>query len=161
MIDDPPELSRPDGSRRLLNVAVVAVVSLLMGSAATVAAAVGLGWRPQPEREYLLQVSMKASATAPQLAAVESALGHVPNVREVHLWTRAEAYARSKELFKDNPSMMSYLREDTMPQSFDVTVISDDFTCDGIPNLRTLTGVDLVRVAQAWSTDEPGAQINC
>ncbi|MBM2621919.1 hypothetical protein JIG36_41105 [Actinoplanes sp. LDG1-06] len=159
-----PSVSPPPAatsSRRAILIAAVAVASLLVGSALAVSAMYLLGWRPQPERNYTVLVFMKTDATTEQRAAVEQAVGQIPNAGPVEFTDRATSFAQMKEMFKDRPEVVEALTEKAAPESFKVPVKAREMTCDGITGIRQLPGVSDLKVTAPVTKSRPPLDVIC
>lgn len=162
MTTTPPAEQEPAKRSRLpLVIGAVAVVSLLVGSGAAVSAMYLLGWRPVPSQDYAVLVHLKTDATAEQKAVVESALARLPNAGAVDFTDRKEAWAEMQKMWKDQPDFLDRVSPEAAPESFDVEIDTDAFTCDGITPIRDFPGVDQVQVAQLAVGSKPPAKIFC
>ena len=67
-----------------------------------------------------VSVFLKDSATAPQIEHLRTTLNDIPEVDTIDFESRAEAYARFKEIFANQPALVENVPPDAMPQSFRV-----------------------------------------
>ncbi|MBU2662608.1 permease-like cell division protein FtsX [Actinoplanes bogorensis] len=162
-VPPPPSPAPPTdrAARRVVLIAAVAVVSLLAGSAMAVAAVLLLGWRPQPERTYTVLVHLNSDVTTEQKAAIEQAVGQVPNAGAVKYTDKVTSLAKMKELLKDRPDLADTLTEKYAPESFETTVKTREMTCDGIPGIRKLPGVSTLKVIAPITKTRPPLEVVC
>ncbi|MFF0468351.1 permease-like cell division protein FtsX [Micromonospora zamorensis] len=70
----------------------------------------------------LLAVFLDSDVTAETKGAVEQRLRSMPNVEEVALETREQAYESWKESLKDRPDVLADLKPESVPESFRASV---------------------------------------
>jgi len=93
-----------------------------------------------------ISVFLEADVTEQQRQAVEARLRAVPDAAEVVFESGEEAYARFKEVFKDDPELVENVRPDSLPASFILTMRDGDAFARAISGplldeLRAMSGV--------------------
>lgn len=150
----------PASGRHWLQLLAVAAGALVLGSVASTGAMLFAGWRYTPEREYSVAVHLYPDADAQQRAAVESMLGRLPSEDGVRVETRQQAYEKLRARSTD-PAQLEGVEPDTMPESLHLTTVGRDFDCAPIPRIRTMDGVDRIRVIMRPEPGRPGAELGC
>ncbi|WP_422772005.1 permease-like cell division protein FtsX [Plantactinospora sp. WMMC1484] len=110
------------------------------------------GCRPDPAERVNrpngpISVFLSHDATPEQKQAVEERLRGVPDAAEVTFQDREQAYARVKDLARDDPELLDSVRPENLPESFLLTLrdrAAFDRTVDGplLDELRAMPGVE-------------------
>ena len=140
-----------------------AAIALVVGALATFGGLYLAGWRAQPQREFNVSVFLKENATQEQKETVQAALKKLPIKGDVHLQSRAEAYAEMKDTYaRAGQPLPDYVTEGNLPESYRVTSTGREFDCAPITPLKENTGVNRVLVVMtAAGEGKPGAEIGC
>ncbi|MEO3924346.1 permease-like cell division protein FtsX [Micromonosporaceae bacterium B7E4] len=154
---------RPAPGRHWIVVAVVALAAMLVGALATAATLFAIrDDQPQPQHRYEVRVRLDLAATAEQKTVVESALSTRYPADAIRTESRAEAYERFKELFKDQPDLLESVRPDSLPESLLVVTVGRLFDCAALAAVKGMTGVDGIIVRQLAAVGRPDAVLlNC
>ncbi|WP_433291709.1 permease-like cell division protein FtsX [Actinoplanes sp. CA-030573] len=139
---------------------LTAAVSMLLGVGIGAGALLVGGWRYQPDREFNVSVFLKEGATAAEKSAIQAELAKMPAKDGVHLETKAEAYQRFKELWKDDPQAPE-ITPDVLPESFKLVVVGKEFDCAPVRTVRKLPKVGDVIIAAAVTEKHPGLGVHC
>jgi cell division transport system permease protein len=144
----------------VLVLAVAVALMLGAGIAATVLLVTGrLG--PATHR-YHVTVFLSHDVTAEQKAAIGSALGGLHPVDGVRFEDREQAYENFKRIFKDQPDLVSSVKPESLPESYQLWTRGKEFDCAALAPVRSLPGIDEITVIQAPDgKDKPGAQVQC
>jgi cell division transport system permease protein len=141
--------------------AAVTVLALAAGAAGAVSVLLLSGWRKPLDREYRVSVFLKDDITAAQRTAVQAALEKLPARDGVHFESRAEAFKKFEELWKDERDKIPGVEADDLPESFRLTVIAPEFDCAPLRAVHALPGVDKPIVSMIAAKGRPGSAIAC
>jgi hypothetical protein len=155
----PPAAVTP-APRRSRGWVLPALLALVVGAGGAFAGLYLAGWRSQPERDYSVLVIFKQEATPQQKDDTRAVLEKLPHHGDVHLVTKAEAFAQAKQAYA-NTTVLADLTEQNMPESYRTTTTGRDFDCAPLKPLADNTGVSKLQIVTAHTGSSPGAQIIC
>jgi FtsX extracellular domain len=98
---------------------------------------------PPPPNPVVITVYLRDAVTGPQKVAIEAKLRALPGMSGLAFETRAQAYARFKEMFKNQPDLVARASPEDLPESFKITLPSPAAE-PVLAELRQLPGVDQV-----------------
>ncbi|MCA2219413.1 permease-like cell division protein FtsX [Jidongwangia harbinensis] len=158
----PPGPPAPPRPSRLWFVvtAAVTVLALAAGAAGAVSVLLVSGWRKPLDREYQVSVFLKDDITEAQRTAVQTELAKFPARDGVRFESRAEAFKRFEELWKDEQDKPQ-VEADDLPESFRLTVIATEFDCAPLRAVGALPGVNRPIVSMMPAKGRPGSAIAC
>ncbi|MEU8813609.1 permease-like cell division protein FtsX [Actinoplanes sp. NPDC048796] len=160
---EPEVLSAPRTSRAvLIAVAVlIALLGILAGAGGGVGYLLHSGFRKPVERSYGVSVFLKADATEAQRTALRDQLEKAPHQGEVVFETKAQALARFKELWKDDPEFLAKVGPNSLPESYRLSWKGTTFDCGPMKAAGKMPGVNDVVITMYPEKKEPGGSIRC
>ncbi|WP_143234845.1 permease-like cell division protein FtsX [Paractinoplanes atraurantiacus] len=160
---EPEAPSTPRSSRPvLIAVAVlIALVGILAGAGGGVGYLLYAGFRKPVERSYDISVFLKSEVTEAQKTAVRDQLERAPHQGEVKFESRAQALARFKELWKDDPEFVNQVGPNSLPESYRFTWRGATFDCEPLAAVRKLPGVNDLVIVMYPTKNEPAGSIRC
>lgn len=148
-------------SRSWLLLVAVAVLALVVGAGAATSVLLLTGWRKPVDREFLVTVFVDQDITAAQQAAVRAEMAKLPVRDGVRFESQDEAFAKFKEVWKDQPDRITGVRAGDLPASFQVTVVGAEFDCAPLRGIRALPGVEKPVVMMTPTKTAPGGELGC
>lgn len=100
-------------------------------------------WRGNVE----INVFLRNDASEPQIQAVQSKIGSIPDVKEFRYVSKEEALIEFQEMFKDKKDLVENVGPGVLPASFRIT-LKDPERADNVGDqIKGLPGVDEVQYA--------------
>ncbi|WP_436528154.1 permease-like cell division protein FtsX [Actinoplanes sp. HUAS TT8] len=158
----PADGVKPTRKRRGPPVAVVALVALLVGAGATFGGLWFAGWRQVPEEKYTMVVILKDGTSQQQKDEIQKVLETLPQHSAVRLVGKAEAFAEAQKAYASQPEALAGLKEESMPESFRLSVVERDFDCTPLKPLGGNTAITKMSVVKPYVNESnPGADVLC
>lgn len=104
-----------------------------------------------------MAVYLEDGLTDSQLDAIRQSLSEAPEVASVRFESKADALARFRQLFADQPGLVSNVPEDALPASFRVRLSSSESFDELARSIESMPGVErvIVDVSELGDVLEP------
>lgn len=140
---------------------VLVAAALLVGAIAATAAFLATGRQGPPRHRYQVSVFLTSAVTDEQRAALKSALSALHPVDGVQYESRADAWRKFQEQFKDSPDLVAATRPDSLPESLRLTTSGAAFDCRRFAPVERMSGVESTVILQLPEKGSPGAPVYC
>lgn len=141
---------------------VTALVALVVGAGATFGGLYLSGWRSHPEEKYTMVVILNDGTSQQQKDEIQKVLETLPGRSPIRLVGKAEAFAEAQKAYASNPDALAGLKEESMPESFRLSVIERGFDCTPLKPLGDNKAISKMSVVKPYGSEsDPGADILC
>lgn len=133
--------------KRIPLIVVCAMVTLVGGSASA-------GGRSPADR-VTLTVLLRDEATAAEREAIEKIVRDLPDATKIRFESREAAYQRFKEMFKDQPDLVTTTNPEHLPESFMASLPARRRAEAAAVAMRSVPGVDYTTLKGEWIAEKP------
>jgi hypothetical protein len=101
-----------------------------------------------------MAVFLRDEATQSQISAIQQALSEAPGVASVSFESKADAFARFRRLFADQPDLIAGVSEEALPASFRARLSSPAIFDELVGSIELMAGVERVTVDLTDASDQ-------